>query len=198
MSFLLSALLSYVLLYRYVAIFAIIFSAGIIVPFPASAMLMGIGAFASHNYFNIWWVALTAIGANVLGDFFAFLLTRKYGDSAAKKMHIETQLFSTLERYVRIDAGPTIFITRFAGYLGPVTNVMAGLAGVGKARFLVYDLAGNALEILLLLFVGYMVGDYWQNFSNIQSLISGILILGVIAFFLWKVYGAIRRRYLAR
>lgn len=195
MSALLATLLSYVLLYRYGAIFVIVFSAGVIIPFPASAMLMALGAFASNHYFNFWAILATAASANILGDAVAFSLTRRYGSSIAQTLHIKTQFFSILERYIRTDAGPTIFITRFAGSLGPVANIFAGLSDVPILKFLVYDAAGNTTEIFALLASGYLIGDYWQNFSNIQSIISGILILGVVAFFLIKVYGALRRKY---
>ncbi|HUO75337.1 MAG TPA: VTT domain-containing protein [Candidatus Paceibacterota bacterium] len=196
MSALVTTLLAYVLLYRYIAIFVIVFSAGVIVPFPASAMLMGIGAFISHGYFSFSAVATTAIAANVLGDIAAFLAVRRYGNRVVRLLHVQTGMFATLEKYIRSDAGPTVFITRFAGSLGPVTNIMAGLADVRFVpTFLIPDIAGNAAEILILLVFGYFVGDYWENFSGIQSTIVGIIIIGVIAFFLYKLYGSLRRRY---
>jgi membrane protein DedA with SNARE-associated domain len=195
MSSLLAALLSYVLLYRYTAIFTIVFLAGIIVPFPASAMLLGVGAFASHGYFNFLTVALTATIANVLGDLVSFSLARRYGNRITRILHIRTQFFSLLERYIRTDAASTIFITRFAGSLGPVTNIFAGLSDVHPIKFLIFDVAGNAGEIFALVTIGYLLGDYWQSVSGIQSILSYLIIIGVVAFFLFKVYGALRRKY---
>lgn len=50
----LSSLPSYVLLYKYVAIALVVYSGAVILPLPANAMLLAVGAFASQGYFSFW------------------------------------------------------------------------------------------------------------------------------------------------
>ena len=53
MTAILSALLSYLLLYKYFAIFVLVFAGSFIVPLPGNAMLFAMGAFSSQGYMNL-------------------------------------------------------------------------------------------------------------------------------------------------
>ena len=79
MSNFVALLLSFLLLYKYWALFAVIFVAAVLVPLPTNSVLLAAGAFASQGYFSFWLSLAVAVGANIAGDCFDYFLARRYG-----------------------------------------------------------------------------------------------------------------------
>ena len=187
MDSILGALLSYVLLYRYVALFAIVFSAGIIVPFPVNTIMIALGAFSSQGVFNFWFSLAVAVGANVLGDLVGYGITKRYGHNAIKKYYEKkSSYFARMEHYIEAHAGLTIFVTRFIGIFGVVVNFLAGLMDIPLRKFLFWDFAGNAFELFCMTAFGYLLGSYWENFSDIAGIVGGIIFVAFLIFLVIK------------
>ncbi len=191
MSYFLGTLLSYVLLYKYYAIFVIILSGGIIVPWPENTLLFASGAFASQGYISFWAVFITALVANVLGDLIDYGLTYWWGYKVIKEHHIKKYWYvEKLNIYLRNHAGMTVFLTRFVGTVGPIVNFLSGLAGIPFKKFLAFDILGNAFDIGIFLCIGYALGNVWQNFSSITDtlgwILSGVAVLSIAVRIFWK------------
>jgi membrane-associated protein len=193
----LSWLLSYILLYKYVALFIAEYAGAIILPIPVNAALLAIGAFSSQGYFNFWLSLIVAVTGNTLGDITDYALARKYDKKVIRWFRLDkVRFFTHLREELRTDAAITVFTTRFAGSLSSITNFLAGLAVVPFKTFFFYDLLGNIIEPLVGLSLGYAVGDYWNNFSGFFGLVSGIVAVSIIIFILVRMYRRITKKYL--
>lgn len=185
----LNSLLSYVLLYKYAAIAIVVYSSAVILPLPSNAMLLAVGAFASQGYLNFWLALAVAVTANTLGDLTDYGITRRWGERVTRVLHLpKFKFYNQLQEELRTDAAITVFTTRFAGSLSPVANFLAGLVGVPFKTFLINDLAGNLIEPFCALALGYLVGDYWNDFSDLLELVAAIIAVGVIMFVLIRMY----------
>jgi membrane protein DedA with SNARE-associated domain len=192
----LALLLSYVLLYKYVALAVIVYASAVLLPLPSNAMLLAVGAFSSQGYFNFWISLAIAVIANTLGDLTGYGLTRRYGAAVTHALRIDRiRFFDQLQTELRTDAAITVFLTRFAGWLSAATNFLAGLVGVPFATFLFYDFLGNFIEPGAALVLGRIVGSYWGDFSNILELFTGVVAIGVILFILARIRSRITKKY---
>lgn len=197
MDSLLSPLLSYLLLYKYVALFIIVYTGAIIVPFPVNAMLLALGAFASQGYFSFWTSLLVAVSANTLGDLTDYSIARKYGEWVIHKLRFDkVRFFVRLKEELRTDAAITVFVTRFAGSMSSISNFLAGWVQVPFMTFFTFDLLGNIIEPGVALSLGYLVGNYWSDFSNLLSIIAGIAAVCIILFILLRMYRKMEAKYL--
>ncbi|MFZ1075056.1 MAG: DedA family protein [Minisyncoccia bacterium] len=177
-----SFLLSFLLLYKYWALFAVMLVAGLIFPLPTSTVLLAVGAFSGQGYFNFPVSLAIAAGANTLGDTLMYALARTYGRRLLGMLHRRTPAYlERLERYVERHPRSTIFITRFIGTADPLTNLFAGFIGVPFTTFIAYDILGNVASNGLVLCAGYVLGIDWQNFSAILTTADWILFVIVIA-----------------
>src|SRR6185503_1154016 len=79
MSNLLTALLPYVLTYKYLGIFVITFLGAFALPLPSGSILMAASAFAVQGYLNFWLVLIVGIAGNMAGDSSGYWLVRLYG-----------------------------------------------------------------------------------------------------------------------
>jgi len=196
MTFLLGPLLSFVLLYKYIALFVLEYIAAIIVPLPCIAMLLAVGAFASQGYFNFWLSLIVVTLGNVLGDCTDYGITRKYGEIVIKKLGIDRiRFFRYLKEELRTDAAINVFITRFAGYLGPVVSILSGLVEVPFKTFIFFGFLGDFAEAFIVLLIGYIVGNYWSDFPGIFNIFTSIAAVGVTLFILLKIQRRIVKKY---
>ena len=183
-------LLSFLLLYKYWALFGVIFLAAVIVPFPSNTVLLATGAFAGQGYFSFFISLLIAVAANTLGDLIDYFLARRYGHRALHILHIRLPWYvEHLEAFLRRHPGPTIFVTRFVGTIEEVVSFLSGFTGVSFATFLIYDMLGNTLSISIVLCAGYFLGIHWQDFLSLFNTVGWILIgcvgIAAVAVALW-------------
>src|SRR3989344_5451402 len=68
MDFLFDAFLSFLLVYKYAALFAITFVAALILPLPASTTIVAANVFAFQGYLNFPAVFCAALLGNIAGD----------------------------------------------------------------------------------------------------------------------------------
>lgn len=196
MDYLLGPLLSYVLLYKYATLFVVVYSASVILPLPTNAMLLAVGAFSAEGYFSFWLSLAVAVTANTLGDLTDYGITRRYGAWIIRKLKIDkSRFYNQLKEEFRTDAAITVFTTRFAGSLSPIASFLAGLVGVPFITFLIFDFLGNVIEPFGALFLGYLVGDYWSEFSGLLGLIAGIVAVLIIMFVLIRIYRRMMKKY---
>ena len=132
----LAALLSWLLLYKYAALFAIVYGAAALLPLPANATLLAVGAFSTHGYFNFWISLVIAVVANTLGDLTGYGVTYRWGPRVTHALRLDKfKFFSQLAEEFRTDAAVTVFVTRFTNSLSTVSNFLAASSKYRSALF---------------------------------------------------------------
>jgi membrane-associated protein len=196
MEYFLTPLLSYLLLYKYIALAAIVYIGAVGAPLPVNAMLLALGALAGQGYFSFWLSLIIAVVSNTLGDLTGYGLTWHYGEKITNFLHLrKAQFFKNLKDELHSDAAITVFLTRFGGSLSSIANLLAGLVQVPFKTFLVYDFLGNIVEPAAALTIGYIVGDYWNNLSNFFGIATGVVAVGVVMFVLIRMQRRLAKKY---
>jgi len=193
MSSVLTIILSYILLYRYVTIIFIVFIGNFLIPLPINIIVFTTSAFASQGYFNIFIIFLVVLVTNILADVCGYFITHKYGDKLLKALHVNVKNdnYIKIEKLLRKYAGETIFITRITGPFPQIVNFLSGLIGVPFKKFIFWDVIGNFIDVSFFVFAGYIVGNYWQVYlDKIEDfgLIAfiAIVIMCILFRIIWK------------
>ena len=122
----LGAFLSFLLLYKYVALFLLIFSSAIILPLPDNSMYSRQVLFASEGYFGFWASLAVSLIADVAGDCVGYFLAKRWGRAALERLHIRVPWYiDRLDAYLRRHPRRSIFFTRFVGLADSVVNVLS-------------------------------------------------------------------------
>ena len=187
MSALIFATLSYVLLYKYVALFIVAYLAALLLPLPSNTSLLAASAFASQGYLNISLVIIVALLANVLGDLTGFFLSRRYGKEVLIKIGfrkiIESSRYISLEKFIIKHARITIFVTRFFGGVGPLVNILTGFSKeISFKKFLIYGVSGEFVYVMSLALPGYFLGSSWEDLAPSVEVITMVVLVSVIIF----------------
>jgi membrane protein DedA with SNARE-associated domain/membrane-associated phospholipid phosphatase len=127
----------------------------------------------------------------VLGDLASYMAGRKLGRAFLVKHGPKVQI--TEERIHQVEAffdrhgGKAIFLGRFVGLVRAVNPFLAGSSGMPLRRFLPYDIVGAGAWATMLLVLGYI---FWQSFDQVLHYAEqGTLALGttivVLAVLVW-------------
>ncbi len=183
MESLFSSLLTFLLLYKYVALFVIAFSAAFLLPLPASTTLAAAGAFAAQGYFGITQVLVVGFIANVLGDLSGYLIAIYFEKELSDRQFFRkisgSKQYLMLSAYIREFPHSLIFMSRFLSQVGSVVNLLSGIAAVPKKTFIPLVLIGEASYVLLYAGVGYYLGSAWDD--NLSLLVNGSMVLTALA-----------------
>lgn len=187
MNELLTPILSFLLLYKYAALFAIVLASNIIFFLPSSVFILMAGVFSGAAYFNFYWSLFIVVAANTLGDFLIYRLARKYPSWLNQVLRQKnTVALESLKKFMKSTSALTIIISRISGSSAIVVNILSGLAFISWPKFLLYDLIGNFLVAGLLLYLGFIVGSDWEDLYHTINIITLTLAILMIAFLAYK------------
>ncbi len=187
------AILPYLLLYKYYAIFTITFVAALAFPVPPGTLLMASAAFASQGYMSFTLVVVIGSLGNIAGDNLGYWLARLYGRKLLMKIGFFRKILES-ERYAsiqdRIEKKPGFFIlaTRFEVFSNLAGNLICGLAKVPYGKYLLFESIGEIAQVLAYASIGYFLGDNWQYVSGLISrfLLLILIIAALLAVIFWK------------
>lgn len=148
-------------------------------PFPGTLIVIAAGAFARQGLLTWYSTGLIALACVVLGDNLSYAMGHFARDPVLRR-------FQSSDNWIKAEAtfkrwgGMAVFWTRFliTGIAVPV-NLIAGTSGFGIRRFLLYDLAGEAIWIFGYGGLGYLFGTQWEVVSELLGSVSG-LALGLV------------------
>lgn len=174
-------LLPFLLLYKYWAIFTITFFAALILPIPPGTLLMASSAFASQGYLSFPLVVISGTLGNIAGDNLGYWLAWNYGKKVLRKIGfgkiLEHKKYANFEKRIRKNPGALIFFSRFEVFSNLAVNLIAGLGKVPYRKYFFYETIGEIFQVTLYCYIGYLVGDNWEQIS---ALIGRFLLLIVL------------------
>jgi len=148
------------------------------IPLPATILLVAAGAFSRQEMMQWQWTFLAGVLGVVLGDNVAYGMGRLAGTWTERRLGRNPAWQSTVEQFNK-RGGWTIFLTRWLiTPIGGLVSVIAGISHFGWHRFLLLDVAGDVMWVLLYWSIGWLLGSQWQAAGTFLSDFSG-LILGV-------------------
>jgi membrane-associated protein len=191
--------LAALLLYGLPVLFGVVLICSVGIPFPVSLMLVAAGSFVQQGDLKLWQVIVVASVAAVAGDQVAYCLARWGGRSligrVSRSIGVEAQI-KQAEALTRRWSGAGIFLSRWlVTALGPWVNVTSGIAGYPWRNFLLWDVLGEILWVVLYVMLGYVFSDRVQAMAEILGNLAWVVVGLIVAVILgWKVKGYVLQR----
>lgn len=165
------------------------FAACLMIPAPASLMLLAGGAFSAAGDLDWRYLAAGALAGAAAGDLTCWRLGGVIGPRLAQGRGAEmlARARALLERHGVL----AVYFSRWLfSPLGPYVNLVAGAAGMGLARLLPPLLAGEATWIAIYLGLGRVFGANYEAVEQLASSALGLAAAGGVAAmagrWLWK------------
>ena len=167
----------------YAILFVIVFcETGLVVtPFlPGDSLLFAVGSLAAINALDLMTSIVLLIAAAILGDTVNYWI----GDYVGPKVfHQENSRFLNKEYLVRTHrfyekhGGKTIIIARFLPIIRTFAPFVAGIGSMTYKRFLMFNVVGGALWVLLFVPAGYFFGSVPFVKNNFSLVILALVLI---------------------
>lgn len=181
----------------YAILFAVIFAETgfVVTPFlPGDSLLFAVGALAAvdtSGTLSATFASLLLTTAAILGNTVNYSIGRAIGPAAFSgryRLLKQDYLHRTEEFFARYGAW-AVFLSRFMPIIRTFAPFVAGVGRMPAARFLLYNLAGAIVWVLLFIWGGYLFG----NISLVKNHF-GVVTIAIIALSLLPVAGLLLRR----
>jgi membrane-associated protein len=169
----------------YAILFVIVFcETGLVVtPFlPGDSLLFVAGTIAGAGSLNVHLLVVLLTLAAVVGDSLNYAIGHYLGpkvfrfeDSWFFKQAYVEKTHAYFERY----GGRTIVIARFLPIVRTYAPFVAGIGRMDYGQFLLFNIAGAVLWVVLLTYAGYFFGNLPLVKNNLSLVILGIIILSI-------------------
>ena len=162
-------------------------------PLPSSLLLVAAGSFVEQGDMELWHVLALAAAGAILGDQIGYSigrwggrrLTRRLGRFVGGEKKVEEA-----EAWLKRREGAGVFLSRWLlTPLGPVVNVTAGATRYPWPRFLLYDVLGEALWVVLYVLLGKFFSDRVEALSDMLGdftwallALAAAVVLGALLF----------------
>ena len=150
-------------------------------PVGASVVLIAAGAFSQQGILSWPITAVIGLIGALIGDMLSFGMGH-YAKEWVEVRFGNSPAWISARKSFQEKAGMAIFFTRWlVTAIAIPTNLIAGGSGFKFSRFMLYDVSGEIIWILLYGGLGYLFGSQWELVSNFLSNFGG-LILGLVLF----------------
>ena len=180
----------------YLGIFLLMVLENVFPPIP-SELIMGLGGINVANGRMEFWPLLVAGSlGSTLGNYAWYMLGRRLGyqrlkpfiDRWGRWLTLEWHDVEAMNAFFRRHGHWVVFAVRFSPLLRTMISLPAGLAHMGRIKFLAYTLAGTTIWNILLIGAGYYLGsnfDQLERYTGPVALASGGIILLV---YVWRIF----------
>lgn len=174
--------------WTYAILFLIIFcETGLVVtPFlPGDSLLFVAGAIAANPQvpLNIHVVVLILFAAAACGDSCNYMIGHFFGEklfsNPNSKIFKQSHLEKTHEFFKKY-GGKTIIIARFVPIVRTFAPFVAGMGRMHYYYFMLYNMIGAALWVLLVCYAGYFFGDLPFVQKNLEILLLAIIFVSLL------------------
>jgi membrane protein DedA with SNARE-associated domain len=184
--------------YGYLAVIGIVGVESFGIPAPGQTILIAAAVYAGTGHLNIVGVAVAAFLAATIGDNIGYLIGRFGGRRLVRKygryVLLTEERVEQVERIFTRHGAKLVLVARFVDGLRQFNGLVAGIAGMHWARFLVFNALGAALWVGVWVSVGRLagrhIGEVYEQFRQYQLYL--LLALGAV------VVGLILRHWLRR
>lgn len=194
--------LQFLVRHGYVVLFASVLAQQLGLPLPSTPFIIAAGALAHSGQLSFTAALILACSAAMLADLVWFEIGRRRGVRVLQffcRISLEPDycVRRTEDSFARHGA-PTLIVGKLVPGVSALATPMAGIYGLSRLRFFVFDGIGILLWIGTFELLGYLFSDQLEDVVGYASRFGGLLFIllasGLAGYVVWKYVQ--RRRFL--
>jgi membrane protein DedA with SNARE-associated domain len=190
-------LLAALSLYGLPVLFSVIFASSLGIPLPATFVIVVAGSFAALGDMNIWWVLVLGAMAAIAGDQTAYAIGHWGGPRLAHRLSGWLGGALQLEKAEKVMdrwGWVGVFFSRWlVTSFGPPINYTSGITDYPYRLFLLWDVTGELLWVILYVLAGELFSDRVQALIETLGSLAWVEVgLIAAAIFSWLLYRNLR------
>ncbi|MFZ4627938.1 MAG: DedA family protein [Blastocatellia bacterium] len=172
--------------WTYAILFLIIFceTGLVLMPFlPGDSLLFAIGALTSTGALDVYWISILLIIAAILGDTVNYWIGHSIGPrifTSNQSRWLNREHLERTHRFYEKYGGKTIILARFMPIIRTFAPFVAGIGRMSYGRFLLYNVVGGVIWIVLFVAAGFWFGNIPIVKRNFTLVILAIIVLSIL------------------
>lgn len=171
--------------WTYLILFLIIFcETGLVVTpiLPGDSLLFAAGAIAALGSLNILLLVVILIVAAILGDSANYTIGKFLGKKVFEKEYrfIKKEYLIRTHNFYEKHGGKTIIIARFIPIIRTFAPFVAGVGIMTYSRFILFNVIGAILWVVLATYAGYFFGNIEIVKKNFSVVILAIIVISML------------------
>jgi len=154
----------------YLAVAGFLFFEDFGIPVPGETMLIAASLYAGAGHLNVFVVGIVAFFAAVAGDNVGYVIGRFGGrelvERYGKFVLLTGERLERAEKFFDRYGGRIVVIARFVEGLRQLNGIIAGVAGMHWARFVLFNALGAAIWVAFWTTLGYIAGDHIETVTR--------------------------------
>lgn len=171
------------------------------IPLPSEIIMPFAGYLVSAGQFNLIFVAVLGALGNVLGSLISYWVGRYGGrpliERYGKYILVSRHDLDLADKWFARFGDKAVFFGRLVPVVRTFISFPAGISRVSVGKFTAYTFLGAFPFSLLLAFLGFKLGQNWENlrvyFRQFDILIA-LLILAAIIWYIWRHVRNVKRQ----
>lgn len=176
--------------WSYLLLFAIVFAETglVITPFlPGDSLLFVVGTFAAMGMFDMLLVFITLVSAAIIGDTVNYSVGKYFGDRILTRYSgrfFKKEYIEDTHKFFERHGGKTIILARFVPIIRTFAPFVAGIGKMDYRKFIIYNISGALLWVVIFFFGGYFFGNMPFVKNNFLIAIFGMMLVSALPIFI--------------
>lgn len=185
--------------WAYLLIFLVVFcETGLVVmPFlPSDSILFMSGVLAGLETLNIYLLFMLIVAATMLGDSLNYWLGSRVGTRVfdGRFRFLGPQQQQLTQQFFAKYGDKAIILARFVPLMRSFVPFLSGMGFMAYGRFILFNIVGNVIWVIICLFGGYFFGSHPFVQDNFGAFFIGAAVLSLMP----AVIEIVREKYLSR
>lgn len=156
-----------------IAVVFTLLAVDILLPVPSSLIMI-----LSGSLLGVFWGSVVSLAGSVGGQVLGYELARRYGRAAAARL-IGDQDLRGMSALMARHGAAVVVVTRALPIMLETVSVVAGLAGMRRATFVLAALAGTAPIVVVYAYAGTVArdtGNLWPAVVIVAAVAAGWIV----------------------
>lgn len=172
--------------FGYLGVFLLIAIENIFPPIPSEAVLLFGGFMTTYTNLNVVGMIIFATLGSLVGAIVLYYVGKILNKERLKKLvsgkvgkilRLKTEDIEKADKWFDEKGNKTVFFCRFIPIVRSLISIPAGMSEMPMPKFLIYTITGSTIWNTVLLVMGSIVGENWENMLNIFDQYSHITLI---------------------
>lgn len=151
---------------------------------PGDSMLFAIGVIAATTgQLSMTIIVPLLIIAALLGDNLNYFVGKKFGGIIKKRekiLFLKKEYITQTEQFFETNGGKAVIMARFMPIIRTIAPFVAGAGSMLYHKYILYCIAGAAIWVSSITFLGYYLGQITWVKENFEKVVLAIVIISIL------------------
>ena len=175
--------------FGYIGIFLLMAIESSFIPFPSEIVLIPAGYLAYKGDMSITLIMISATLGSLVGAFInyylAYFVGRTFLEKYGKYFFISQDMLCKMDRFFILHGSISTFSGRLIPGVRQLISIPAGLSKMDIKKFSLYTAVGAGIWSLILVLLGYFIGENQELIQTYLKEITTVIIICVALGLLW-------------